>query len=403
MNKSKLWTKNFLIDAITNVLIYLAYYLLMVTITVYAMDDLHASPSEAGLASGIFIIGTLLARILVGRSIERIGRKKMLYLGLISFLATTLLYFGIVNLELLIIIRFLHGATFGICSTATGTIVAGIIPDERRGEGISYYSMSATLASAVGPFLGMFLNQQGNFSMILILAVILIAISLGIVFFLKVPEVTLTQEQLDETKGFALNNFFETKAVPISIVSIFIGFGFSSILSFINVYSREINLVYAGSFFFIVYASSILISRPFTGRLFDQKGENFIMYPSFVLMAIGLLMIGRAHNGFVLLLSGVLIGFGYGTFVSSAQTIAIKSSPPHRMGMATSTFFSFIDGGVGIGPFILGFLIPVTGYRFLYISMAVVVFACIFLYYCLHGRKVVARKEFSGGSLRTQV
>jgi MFS family permease len=387
MHKPILWTKDFLIDSMTNLFIYLVYYLLMVTITVYAADNLHASPSEAGLASGIFIIGTLIARVFAGRAIERVGPKKMLYFGLVFFLITTLLYFGVHNLIFLFVIRFLHGAGFGIVGTATGTIVAGIIPNERRGEGTSYYAMSATLASAVGPFLGMFLNQERSFSMILVLAIIILAISFILVFFLKVPEAELTKDQLDKMKGFKLNSFFEAKAIPISIISVVIGLTFSSILSFLTSYSREINLAGAGSFFFIVYAASILISRPLTGSWFDKKGENFVMYPSFLLFAIGLAILSQSHKEFPLLLAGVFVGLGYGTFLSSAQAIAIKVSPRNSMGLATSTFFSFIDGGVGIGPFLLGFMIPVTGFRRMYLYMAIVVFACSFLYYFLHGKK----------------
>jgi len=41
---------------------------------------------------------------------------------------------------------------------------------------------------------------------------------------------------------------------------------------------------------------------------------------------------------------------------------------------------------MGIGPFILGFLVPVLGFRGLYVSMAVVVIVCMLLYYVLHGR-----------------
>lgn len=386
MHKPKLWTKDFLIDATTNLFVYLAYYLLMVTITVYAIDNLHASPSEAGLAAGIFIIGSLVARIFAGRAIEQIGRKKMLYIGLFFYLITTLLYFGAHSLTFLIIIRFFHGAGFGISATATGTIVASIIPGERRGEGISYYAMSATLASAIGPFLGMFLNQQGSFNGILILSIILLAVSFVAAFFLKVPEAELTKEQLSKMKEFKLSNFFEVKALPIAIVSVFIGLTFSSILSFLSSYTREINLVDAGGFFFIVYAASIILSRLLTGSWFDRKGENFVMYPSFLLFAAGLAILSQVHQGFFLLLAGVFIGLGYGTFLSSAQAICIKVAPRHRMGLATSTFFSFIDGGVGIGPFFLGLMVPTIGFRGLYECMAVLAFACIFLYYFLHGR-----------------
>lgn len=382
-----MWTRDFLIDSITNLFIYLVYYLFIVTIAVYAENNLQASPSQAGLASGIFILGTLVARIFAGRAIDRVGRKKTLYIGLIFYLVTTLLYFGANSLLTLFVIRFLHGAGFGISGTATGTIVASIIPGERRGEGTGYYAMSATLASAVGPFLGMFLNRRGSLSMILVLAIILLAASFIAVFFLRVPEAKLTKEQLAKQKEFKLNNFFEAKAIPISIISVFIGLTFSSILAFLNSYTREINLVTAGSFFFVVYAVSILVSRPFTGRWFDRMGENFVMYPSFILFAVGLAVFSQSQQGLSLLAAGVIVGLGYGTFLSNAQAIAIKVSPPHRMGLATSTFFSFIDVGVGIGPYLLGFLIPVIGLRGMYAGMAVVVFACSFLYYFLHGRK----------------
>ena len=35
---------------------------------------------------------------------------------------------------------------------------------------------------------------------------------------------------------------------------------------------------------------------------------------------------------------------------SCTQAIAIKLTPPERMGLATSTFFIFLDAGLGLGP-----------------------------------------------------
>ncbi len=61
MSNQSLWNKDFLLDTGINFVVYLIYYLLMVIIAVVAKDQLHASLGEAGLASGIFIVGTLLA------------------------------------------------------------------------------------------------------------------------------------------------------------------------------------------------------------------------------------------------------------------------------------------------------------------------------------------------------
>ncbi|KMY48616.1 MFS transporter [Peribacillus loiseleuriae] len=389
MNKPKLWTKDFLIVSIANFFLYFTFYLLIATISLYATEKFQASPSMAGLASGIFVLGALIARLFSGKSIEQVGRKKMLYIGFIAILLVTLLYFVINSMTVLLIIRFLHGAAFGIASTATGTIVASVIPNERRGEGTGYYALSVTLAAAIGPFLGIFINQHAGFNMNFVLCTILLALSFIAAFFLKVTKVEFTNEQLANMKGFKLNNFFEPKAFPISIIAVFIGLCYSSILTFITSYSQEIHLVDVASFFFVVYAVAILVSRPFTGRWFDTKGENFVMYPAFLFFTIGLIILSQAHVGYALLIAGVFVGLGYGTFMSSAQAISIKVSPKHRMGLATSTYFIFTDLGVGIGPFILGFMIPVIGFRGLYVTMAIVVFACIFLYYFLHGRKAV--------------
>lgn len=67
-------------------------------------------------------------------------------------------------------------------------------------------------------------------------------------FFLKVPKIEGGKEQLAKMKGFKLNDVFELKALPISIISALMGFSFSAILSFLTSYTREINLVYEGSF-----------------------------------------------------------------------------------------------------------------------------------------------------------
>lgn len=390
MNKTSLWTKDFLIVSVANFFLYFTFYLLMVASTTFATEKFQATPSQAGLASGIFVVGTLFARLFSGRSINQIGWKKMLDIGFILFLLTTCLYFGVTTFSFLLVNRFLNGAALGIASTATGTIVSKIIPNERRGEGTGYYALSVVLAAAFGPFLAMLLTQQIGIMSNFVLCVLLLAMSFIAIFFLQVPSVSYPPEQ---KAGFSIHNYFEVKAIPIAIVGFFAAIGYSSILTFLNSYSQTIHFVSVGSFFFVVYAIFSMVSRPFTGRLFDDKGENWVMYPAFLLFAAGLLLLGEAHHGYVLLLAGALVGLGYGTFSASAQAISIKVSPSERMGLATSTFFIFVDGGIGVGPYILGIFVPSIGYRGMYLTMAVLLFLSLFLYYFLHGSKQKITRE----------
>lgn len=144
--------------------IMLVYYQLMAIIAMHSVDNLGASSSSAGLAAGIFMLAALTARIFSGKFIEYVGRKRMFLTGLIIYLFATALYFGAENLILLFIIRIIHGVGFGIATTSAMTIAAGIIPSSRRGEGMSYFNLSITLASAIGPSLGIYLYDYSSFS-----------------------------------------------------------------------------------------------------------------------------------------------------------------------------------------------------------------------------------------------
>ncbi|OAH55710.1 multidrug MFS transporter [Domibacillus aminovorans] len=393
MNQSrpKLWTKDFIIVSSVNFFLTLIFYLLMVTLAVYAVNELDASTSQAGLISGIFIIGTLIGRLFIGRIMDSIGRKRTLFIGLIFFTLTTLLYFVNFGITFLLINRFIHGIALGVASTATGTIVAQIIPATRKGEGIGYYSMSATLATAIGPFIGLYMSQHTSFQMIFSFCLALGIISLITAFFVYVPALEASTKNA-ETKGFNLSSFIEPKALPIAFITLAIAFCYSSVLSFISFYAIEIDLVNTASFFFVVYAAAVLASRPFTGRLMDVKGANFIMYPAFLIFGAGMLLLSSADKSITLLLAGFLIGLGFGNMQSSTQAIAVKLTPPHRMGLATSTFFIFLDAGLGFGPYLLGFIIPLTGYSTLYVIMGVVILSTTVLYYFLHGKKESAAK-----------
>ncbi|MDM5220372.1 MFS transporter [Peribacillus sp. NJ11] len=390
-HKPKLWTKDFLIVSSANFFLFLTFYVLMVTLTIYTIDNFHASQAQAGLASSIFVLGAVLVRPIAGKKIDKIGRRKMLLGSLILFLIASIGYFLVNSLSLLLIDRLIHGFAFGLATTATGTIAADIIPNERRGEGTGYFAMSTNLAMAFGPFIGLLITQHFSYSIIFYAASLFAAFSLVASLFMNVPEGE--KGRASQQKGFKISDYFEKKALPISIFIGFAGFTYSSILSYLTSFAKEMDLMDAASFFFVVFAVFLLASRPFTGRMFDVKGENAVIYPSLLLFAVGMVILSQSHHGITLLIAGAFIGVGYGTFQSSCQAISIKEAPSNRMGLATSTFYTMYDFGIGVGPFLLGFLIPFTGFKGLFIGMSVLAFALIGIYFFAHGRKAAARMK----------
>jgi MFS family permease len=388
MEKEKLWTKDFVSASIVNFVLMLSMYLLLVTMATFAVKTYDASISLAGLVASIFVIGSLIGRLYAGRKIAETGSKKMLITGIIIFIVLTFLYFIPTNIYLLILLRLLQGIGLGLATTATGTIVAQVIPSSRNGEGIGYFSMSVVLATAIGPLIGVGLVEMSGYTSVFLFSLIMGIGSLLLSLPLKVPAIVEQEQTADtESKGFKISNYFELKAIPVAFSMFVAAFAYSGILSFITGYAEEINLVEAGSFYFLVYAIIILLSRPFTGPLMDRRGGNSVAYPGLVLFAIGMLLLSQANNSWIFLLAAAIIGLGYGNFQSTAQAIAIKVTPPHRMGLATSTYFIALDLGLGVGPFLLGYLVPVSGYRGMYLALVGLIAIGIVVYYFAHGIK----------------
>ncbi|MED3977686.1 MFS transporter [Priestia megaterium] len=372
-----IWTKSFISIAITNFFIFVVFYALLTLLPIYVLDALDGTSTQAGLVVTIFLLSAIIVRPFSGKVIENIGKKKTLVFSTLIFALSSFLYMLIHHFNVLLLLRFFQGISFSLATTVTGAIAADLVPAKRRGEGLGYFGMSMNLAVVAGPFLALTLHQYMAYNIIfLVFGVIML------VGWLCGMMVKNLQENAAPSvkKSLSLSDLFEKKSMPISSVGILVSFSYASIISFISVYAQSLGLIKTASFFFVVFAAAMLISRPFTGRLFDKAGPNIVIIPSCIVFAIGLFSLSLTHSSWMLLFSGALVGLGYGTLLPSFQTLAIQAAPAHRSAYATATFFTFYDSGIAVGSFVLGIAAGALGYSKLYFALGIFVLL-ITLYY----------------------
>lgn len=388
MGKSEtLFTKDFLLVSGITLCSSLNYFTILINITEFSMISFGATAAEAGAGAGLYVIGGLMSRLLLGKYVELVGRKRMLLAALLAALLMSGLYFFISSLAMLYIVRFLHGITYGLASTCSSDIIAKIIPVSRRGEGLGYYALSVTVSTAVGPLLGMTLAH--DYSMVFTVGFVMYSVALVFAMLLHVPEESLTEEQIREAKSFSLENMLQLSAVPLSIVTMVFFLGYSGVLSFISSYAEEIDMVRTATYYYISVSAGTLLSRLTTGKVFDSKGPNGIITLGFIIFVICMTLFSRTTHDLVFLLSGFGMGYGMSIVYAVCQASVINTSPPHRYGVTTSTFSALVDLGTGLGPMILGVLIPIIGYRDMYLTSAVLGVVSLALYWMVHGRKML--------------
>ena len=387
MQRERLFTKDFVLDTAISLCCSLNYFTLLINITGYAILTFGATSTEAGLAAGIYVIGGLISRVTLGKYVEMVGRKKMLILGLSIALIMSVTYFFVSSMAVLYIVRFLHGTAYGISSTCTNDIIARILPQSRRGEGLGYFLLSVTIATAIGPFLGMGFGQDGNYTAVFTVGLIMYSVALVLALFLKVPEETLTKEQKAEARSFDLKHLFQFSAVPLAITCMVFYFAYSGVLSFISSYAEAIDLVEAAMYFYLAVAVGTLISRLTTGKIYDSRGPNIVMFPAYIAFFVGMVAFSQATSAVVLLCAGFVIGYGVSIVYTINQAIVVSKSPARRYGVTTSTFAAIVDLGSGLGPSIMGMILAFAGYREMYLICAFVSLISLVMYWFIHGRR----------------
>lgn len=375
----KIWTKSFISISLTQFLVFVAFYTLLTTLPIYVIKDLGGSETDAGLVLTVMLVSAIIVRPFSAKLLDYIGKKRGLVLSVAVFTATCFLYIWVDQFTPLLMLRFFHGLSFGVITTATGAIAADIIPPARRGAGLGYFAMAMNLAVVAGPFIGLSLLQFISFkTLFIVLSFIMVG---GFVSSILV-HVPINAAVVKATGKFKLtfSDLIEMKALPIALISSLISLAYASILSFISVYSDSIGLSAAASYFFLVFAIVMLVSRPSLGRAFDARGAKFVIMPCLFIFAIGLVVLSFTNTALMLLIAAGLIGLGYGTLLPSFQSMAIQASPSSRSGHATATFFVFYDTGIAVGSSVWGAVVAGFGFQTLYILCAVLVIAVMVIF-----------------------
>ena len=377
-----LWNKSFVFCLCNNLFLFSYYFALLTILPIYIMKELGGSIQQAGMALTLFLGSSIAIRPFSGMIIERFGKANSVSISGFIFVVFALSYLWIDSMWSLLVIRFLHGFWFSILTTVNVPIVNDYIPDHRKGEGMGYFVMSTNLGVVIGPFLALSMIQFSSFSTLFAVLALLVAVGYIFTWLVQIQEHVQhkSSDQASQSAAIQWRDVIETRVLAISFVALLTAFAYSSVMSFITAYAELKHLLAYTSIFFIVFAVSMLLVRPWVGKVYDRKGPSAVIYPSFICFAIGLVVVSFLTNQWVLWISAVFMGIGYGSVFPCLQTVAIQTVEKARIGHAISTFFALFDIGLAVGSVIMGVLIAYFGFQATYLFCAVMVLFTLWMY-----------------------
>ncbi|ESK38430.1 hypothetical protein P256_01969 [Acinetobacter nectaris CIP 110549] len=344
-------------------------------------QQLQYSSFIAGGIISIQYLATLLTRPKAGQLADMLGARKVVLMGLgccgmsgvFSILAVFCMDKPSLSLILFALGRLCLGAGESFASTGSTLWGMNLVARTETSRVISWNGVATYSAMAFGAPLGVYLNN--HFSTYAFAATTLLLAVIGFVLAYRKPTVRVKVDTKIAFLKVASKVWVFGAALALGTV------GFGVISTFITLYFDERhwpNAAYALS----VFSIGFVFIRLIFGKMIPKFGGIKVSLCSFVIEALGLLLIwGSTYIGMAYV-GAFLVGAGFSLVFPSLGVEAVKQVEAQNRGSALGVYNAFLDIALMfIGP-LAGLLIPLIGMQNLYgVAGVITVFAVILMYF----------------------
>ncbi|MBN1848657.1 MAG: MFS transporter [Deltaproteobacteria bacterium] len=343
----------------------LGFHALFPTLPIY-LTSLGFSLEEIGVLVGIMGASSLFSRLIAGGILREYSEKSVMMTGALLFTLTFLAFILFRAFWPLFAVRLFQGVSFAFFDTAALAFIVSVAAPAYRGQTIGYFVLAATFTMAIGPLGGMFLINQYGFTPLFLTCMCLSLFSFFFAWKLRGREAI----QHDASTPAYGPLFLNRKIIVPSITSFLKSFVYGAIVAFFPLYALECGVKNPG-YFFTATASMLIIGRVLGGRIVDTYNKENIILTCLLTAMVAMMMLSFSTTLPMFIFVGMIWGAGSTFFFPASMAYALEYAGSSD-GTAVGTFRSISDLGSALGPVIMGIIIPLTGYRVMFLCLALI-------------------------------
>ncbi|MBW3088225.1 MFS transporter [Bifidobacterium sp. 82T24] len=369
---------------------YMGSSMLVTPIIVGYSHHLGANGEMAGLVAGAMNTVSLFLRPVAGTAADRISKRRMVGFGACCLIAANVWYACASSPTALLFARIVNGVGFSCVSVCLATWLTSLIPLEHIGKGMGYYGMVNALAMAVGPALGIKVQQMAGYRGSCVVSTVMAVLMAVIVMLVRDggaprPAATATSPANPPTStkhGFraVLDAIVSVRAIPVTLIFMLFAIPYCATQSYIVTYVHARSLAVETSLFFPCYAVALLVLRMAMRNLFDRLSFAWFLAACSLCMAGTLLALAVMRGDVVMMVAALCMAGSYGLMNSVAQSSAVRLGGAGHSGQANATFYIGLDLGMALGPMIGGMLYARVDIQWFFPVMLVVVPLAVIVY-----------------------
>lgn len=371
--RSSLLTPAFLAVSLASLAYFIADGITIPILQTFVVGPLGGDRVAVGIAYGAFSLTALILRPLAGSFSDRRGRRPLIVGGAALFAVGVLGHLVATTIPILLVMRLVMGAGEAFVFVGLLSAVSDLAPEGRRGEAISYFSLSLYLGVAIGPFIGEALLGEDRFAAVWIASAVMAGVA--VLFGLRAPE----------TRPAAVHAPGASSAVPLrgwrsiihpggilpGLVLLASTTGMGGFFAFGKLYADSLGMDGAGPVF-ATLAVIVITFRSLMPWMPDRLGARRAASIALTFNAAGMVIIGLWTDPAGFYTGTAVFAFGVCFAFPALSTLTTLSVPPGERGAALGTFSAFLDLGFGAAPVLLGLVAQAAGFSAVFVASAAV-------------------------------
>lgn len=330
------------------------------------LEEVGASKVEIGLVVAATALSALAARPLLGRELDRRGRRPVLLLGGAVNACVLGLYLTVTSLgPWLYTIRIIHGFGVALAFTAIHTVAADLVPERKRTQGLALFGVSGLLPIALGGVLGEFVLDRWDFDGLFLTSLLLSVI--GLLLSTRIPESCVPAGK-DGAVSF-VRPLKQSNLRPLWWLTLVFALSLTAYFTFLRTFVDQTGIGSVAGFF-AAYAGTAMTLRLVGGWLPDKIGPKRVLYPAMLVFATGFVLLATATGTGSILLAGAFCGAGHAYAFPILYSLAFTRAASTDRGSASAIFTGLFDMGALIGGPMFGALVTWFGYSSMFFVAA---------------------------------
>lgn len=347
---------------------------------IYALD-MGASPFEVGLLYSIFSLCSILIRPIVGRWIDKKGRRNGFIVGIVSYVLVSGLFLVGNNYEYILAARIFQSIASSFLWISVDAMVSDVSKVSERSRNFGIIEQCANKGEVIGASLGftVIFSSKFNNPFTLVFSIFLIVSLLALFTAIKSGQETLQISNVKKIEDkVQLNKKFKEYLFVIAILSVIETMVAPIFLIYLKEFiTKDLGLI---SLLFIPSAILSTILPPKMGSLSDKYGKNNMLILGILIAAVFTVTIPIFNRYYIFMIVYTMICVG-GMISYPAEAALVSEMCDESQRGAAYGMYKF---AIGIGG-IIGPLIGVFIYQYLskdivfYIQGAALIIICVLI------------------------